>query len=61
MSKGSHRRPSSLPKKELDARYEELFGARPLNIMSNEDRTAVGLPSDDALPSAKTEEVAEGD
>ena len=58
MSKGSHRRPSSLPKQEEDAKYEAIFGAKPLNIMSNEDRASVGLPSDDALPPGETDEQA---
>lgn len=52
MSKGSHRRPSSLSTKERNERYESVFGAKLPNVMSNKDRAAVGLPSDDAQPIA---------
>lgn len=50
MSKGSHRRPSSVPTDQVKDNYEDIFGAKPPNIMSNKDRASVGLPSDGEQP-----------
>lgn len=39
--KGDHRRPSSVPKQVFDQNFEAVFGPKKLNIMSDEDRTAL--------------------
>lgn len=48
MGKGDQRRPSVVPRDQIRDNYEAVFGAKPPNIMSNADRAAVGLPSDNA-------------
>jgi hypothetical protein len=50
MGKGSHRRPSDLTEAEMQAKWDEAFGPRPLpNVMSDEDREGLAreLEEDD--------------
>lgn len=41
MGKGDHRRPCAIPVADFDKKYEEVFGKKKLNNMSDEDREAL--------------------